>query len=113
MNISFEGIGHISVTFPAGAGCAAGQVGKMGTDGKVAACAAGDKFCGMVESVSGSYAGVQLHGFVTADYTGTAPAMGYAALSANGTGGVKADTSGESYLVVAVDTTASTVTFEL
>ncbi len=113
MNISFEGIGHISVTFPAGASCAAGKVGKLDSDGKIAACAAGDKFCGMVEAVSGSYAGVQLHGFVTAAYTGTAPTVGYAALSANGTGGVKVDTNGKSYLVVEVNTTASTVTFEL
>ena len=112
MNISYEGIGHLGVTFPAG-GCEAGCVCKLDTDGAAAACSAGDKFCGVAETVSAFGAGVQIHGFVTVPYTGTAPAMGYAALSANGSGGVKADSNGNTYLVAAVDTAAMTVTFEL
>lgn len=112
MNISYEGIGHLGVTFPAGS-CVAGQVCKIGTDGKAAACASGDKFCGVAETVNGSQAGVQIHGFVTMSYTGTAPAVGYVNLSADGAGGVKADTAGKSYLAVQVDTGAKTVTFEL
>ncbi len=111
MNISYEGIGHLAVTFPAGS-CVAGKVCKIGTDGKAATCAAGDKLCGVTESVNGSQAGVQIHGFVTVDYTGTAPTAGYVSLCADGNGGVKTG-AGREYLVTAVDTAAKTVTFEL
>lgn len=111
MNISYEGIGHMAVTFPAGS-CAAGQVCKLDSSG-CAACSAGERFCGVVETLNGSQAGVQIHGFVTVGYTGTAPAAGYAGLSANGSGGVKADSAAHTYLVAAVDTANATVTFEL
>ena len=54
---------------------------------------------------------------VTAGYTvpsqGAAPALGWAALSADGSGGVQADADGRSFLVVDVDTSAETVTFVL
>lgn len=113
MSISFEGIGHQSVTFPAGT-CTAGFPCKMGSDGKVANCANNDKLMGVLEQVEGGWAGVQTHGFVTLPYTSTAPTTGYTALSGNGSGGVKVDaTNGRTYLVVAVNKTALTVTFEL
>lgn len=112
MNISYEGIGHVSVTFPAN-GCQAGKVCKMGSDGKMTVCAAGDAFCGLAESVNGSQAGVQIHGFAEIGYTGTAPATGYVNLSANGSGGIKTDSAGKSYLVVKVDTAAQTAVIEL
>lgn len=112
MSISYEGIGHSSVTFPAGT-CTVGYPCKMGTDGKVANCAAGDKFCGVAEVIGNGWAGVQIHGFVTLPYTGTAPAKGFVTLVGNGSGGVKTDASGRAHLVVAVDATAATVTFEL
>ena len=107
MNISYEGIGHLSVTFPA-SGCQVGEVCKIDTDGVAKACTAGDAFCGLTESVSGSQAGVQIRGFARVAYTGTAPAMGYANLSADGSGGVKADSAGVRYLVVEVDTAGKT-----
>ena len=112
MNISYEGIGHMSVTFPAN-GCEAGQVCKMGSDGCVTACLAGEAFCGVAESVSGSQAGVQIHGFAEISYTGTAPVTGYVNLSADGNGGIKADSAGKGYLVVKVDTAAQTAVIEL
>ena len=47
-------------------------------------------------------------------YTGTdAPAVGYAALAADGAGGVKVSTKGNTYLVLSVNTTAKTVSFML
>ena len=46
-------------------------------------------------------------------YTGTAPSLGWANLSADGNGGVKVDTAGNNYLVVAVDTAAKTCVIEL
>ena len=45
--------------------------------------------------------------------TGTAPALGWSGLSANGSGGVKADASGHEYLVVNVEESTMMVTFVL
>lgn len=112
MNISYEEIGCLRVTFPAG-GCAAGKVCKVNGGGQAAPCSAKERFCGLVESVHGSQAAVLLHGFAALPYSGAAPALGYVALSADGAGGVQVDTAGASYLAVAVDTAAKTVTVEL
>ena len=111
MNVSFEEIGRISATF-----CHAGglekQVCKLSAANTVNACADGDAFCGVIESIRGGSAGVQLHGFAEVTYTGAAPAIGYANLQADGHGGVKAAGS-RSYLVVSVNTTAHTAVIEL
>mgnify|MGYP001539022846 CR=1 FL=1 len=98
---------------------AEGELVKVSANGTVAACAAGDDFCGMVLSVGrgGDACAVALGGMVTAGYTvpaeGAAPALGWSGLSADGEGGVQADADGSTYLVVDVDTTAKTVTFVL
>ena len=55
--------------------------------------------------------GVQVRGFVTLPLSSAAPEVGYAKLAASGTGGVKVSSSGREYLIVAVDSTAKTVTF--
>lgn len=112
MNVSYEEIGGICATFPAGT-CKLGQVCKINTEGKAAACAPGERFCGVTESLRGGYAGVVLHGFVTVVYTGTGMAPGYINLVSNGAGGVKADAAGMSYLVASVDTTEKTMMLEL
>lgn len=68
---------------------------KVSANGTVAACAAGDDFCGMVLSVGrgGDACAVALGGMVTAGYTvpaeGAAPALGWSGLSADGEGGVR------------------------
>ena len=115
MKISFEGIGQWSATFACGGEVAEGQMVKVSGSGEVSACAAGDKFCGIAEVVArdGAACAVILGGMVTASYTGTAPATGWGNLSANGSGGVKTDSNGGSYLIVDVDTAAKTVTFAL
>lgn len=112
MSISYDEIGALHVTVPAGT-CVEGKICKVGTDGKAAAAASGDKFCGVAKVVKNGLASVQLHGFATVSYSGNAPAMGITALSADGTGGVKSDSIGRSYLIVAVDTVAKTATIEL
>ena len=114
MGISFEGIGQWAATFACGE-TAVGQVVKVSGSGEVAACADGDSFCGVVVFVArdGEACSVALGGMVQVAYTGTAPALGWSGLSANGTGGVKADSVGHSYLVVDVDSTGGTVTFVL
>lgn len=114
MNYSYEGIGQWSATF-AGSQAEEGQVVKLTAGKTVGPCAAGDSFCGVVQSVSrdGEACAVALGGMVQAAYTGTAPALGWSGLSADGAGGVKADSTGRSYLVVDVDSTGGIVTFVL
>ena len=121
MNVSFHGIGQWFVTFLApavgeGETCKTveGTVVKIGGQGTVAACSAGDAFCGVI--VAGGKDGlcsVQMGGFATLPYTGTAPALGLTALAADGSGGVKSLETGKEYWVVASDETAQTVTILL
>ena len=105
MNVSFEEIGRLAVTF-GHEGCQAGQVCKVSGNGTVAPCAAGDKLCGIVEGVRGDYAAVQVAGFAEVPYSGSV-ALGYVNLCADGSGGVKAG-AGREYLVVSVDENART-----
>ena len=105
MNVSFEEIGRLAVTF-GHEGCVAGQVCKVSANGTVAPCAAGDKLCGIVEGVRGDYAAVQVAGFAEVPYSGSV-GLGYVNLCADGSGGVKAGT-GREYLVVSVDENAGT-----
>ena len=117
MKLSYEGIGQWAATFACD-DLAEGELVKVSANGTVAACAAGDDLCGMVLYVGrgGDACAVALGGMVTAGYTvpaeGAAPALGWSGLSADGEGGVQADADGSTYLVVDVDTTAKTVTFE-
>ena len=114
MGISFEGIGQWAATFACGE-TAVGQVVKISGNGEVVACADGDSFCGVVVFVSrdGAACSVALGGMGGVPYTGTAPALGWTGLAADGNGGVKALTTGRSYLVVDVDESDKTVTFAL
>ena len=117
MSISYEGIGEWCATF----GCGAvneGDVVKVSASGTVAKCGEGDDFCGVVRAVAhdGKACTVQLGGLAKVKYSGTAPAAGYAALAADGKGGVSApgeSESGSSYLVLAVDSAAKTLTIRL
>ena len=105
MNVSFEEIGRLAVTF-GHEGCEGGQVCKVSASGAVAPCAAGEKFCGVVEGVRGDYAAVQVAGFAEVRISGSV-ALGYVNLGADGSGGVKAG-AGREYLVVSVDENAGT-----
>ena len=110
MNVSFEDIGRISVTFGQ-EGCEGGLVFKIGGNGLVVPCADGEKFCGIVEHVRGNHAAVQVAGFAEVSITG-AVSVGYVNLCADGTGGVKAGT-GKEYLVVSVNENAKTAVIKL
>ena len=110
MNVSFEEIGRMAVTFAQG-GCESGQVCKVSANGTVAPCAAGDKFCGIVEGVRGGFAAVQVAGFASVAVSGSLN-VGYVSLCADGAGGVKAGT-GREYLVVSVDANAKTAVIKL
>ena len=113
MKISYEGIGQWAATF-ACSDVAEGQVVKISGNGEVAACADGDKFCGVVISVGrdGKACAVAMGGMVTAPYTGSAPALGWCGLAGNGNGGIKA-AAGHEYMVVDVDEGEQTLTFAL
>ena len=106
MNVSFEEIGRMAVTF-AQDGCESGQVCKVSENGTVAPCAAGEKFCGIVEGVRGDFAAVQVAGFATVAVSGSV-GVGYVNLCADGQGGVKAG-SGKEYLVVTVNADTATI----
>ena len=61
--VSFEGIGEVMATFYAGEGVKGGQVVKLGGDGEVAPCAAGERFFGVAVRGAGGYGGGQGGGF--------------------------------------------------
>lgn len=111
MNLSYEGIGQWAATFACG-DVQEGQVVKISAADTVAACSAGDGFCGVVLSKArdGGACSVALGGMVTVPCT-SVPAVGWAKLSADGSGGVKADEGGREYLVVRAE--SKTVTFVL
>ena len=112
MNISFEGIGQVCATFLAG-GLTEGQVVKLSGNGTAAACAADDPFCGVALCCKDGACTVQVGGFVSVKYSGTAPAAGWCTLAADGKGGVKTAAGGVRCLAAAVDTGAKTVTIML
>ncbi len=109
MSIKFNGLMDEVATFKRAAEITKGYPVKVSANDTVAAAANGNPFCGVAVNGSGSLQGVQLKGYVELPYSGTAPTVGYCALVANGNGGVKADASGRSYLVVNVDTTDTKV----
>ena len=110
MNVSFGGIGEIAATFKTSGTVNKGNLVKMASGGTVAACAEDDRFCGVALSVAADgFATVQLRGFARVGYTGTAPTVGYAKLLAGAANKVAADDDGDEYLVIEVDTSASTV----
>ena len=119
MKLSYEGIGQWAATF-ACSDVTEGEVVKISANDTVAACSAGEAFCGMVLSVSRTQDActVALGGLVTAGYSQSeddddAPTLGWCILCGDGSGGVKTAAAGRSYLVVDVDSTSKTVTFAL
>ena len=108
-SISMQGIGADCLSAKAGASATAGYPCHFSASDTVADSANGAVFSGVIAGVRDELVTVQYPGFVTLPYTGTAPAVGYANLAANGSGGVKTASGGRSLLVVSVDPTAATV----
>ena len=106
--VSFKGIGQWCATFM-GAQLQEGSVVKVNANGEAAACENGEAFIGAVICTDGEAATVQLGGFAEVSYSGTAPALGYTGLVADGKGGVQAGESGEKHWVVDKDETAQRV----
>ncbi|MCI2057952.1 MAG: DUF2190 family protein [Oscillibacter sp.] len=114
MKLSYEAIGQWCATF-ACSGVSEGQVVKISANDTAAACSDSDAFAGVAVSVAhgGEACSVQLGGMVSVPYSGTAPAVGWTTLTADENGGVKAASTGKTYLTVHTDTAAKTVTFVL
>lgn len=116
MKVSFEGIGKTVMTFAnnQSSPAAAGDCVAMSASGEVKAAASGAVLCGVCVGADSGFAAVQTDGVVTSAYSGsTAPAVGYGKLASGGSGTVAVNASGREYLILAVDTTAKTVTFVL
>jgi len=119
-DVSFEGIKEDPTFLSAlTRGTDEGKVVKVSANKTVALCSANENFIGVVKTIdkADKAAVVQVNGFVTLDYTGTAPSLGFTALEANSSGGVQVVASpalGDTYYwVVDVDTTNTKVTFLL
>lgn len=113
MNVSFNGFNENVLTFNSQGEVISGALVKMAGNGTVTPCADGDKFAGVAVNEAGGCAGVQLKGYVTCAYTGTAPTVGFCNLLAGGASAVKTGTTGVQYLVLDVDAAAKTVGFIL
>ncbi len=72
--------------------------------------AEGEPFCGLCTNKNDTYASVVLKGVTEVPYSGSAPSVGYAKLSSDGAGAVKADdTNGREYLVISVNSGEKTL----
>ncbi len=108
--LNYSGIDNTILTFIADDSCAVGAVCKLSGAAAVTACDEGDGFLGVVQQLTpGGLGGVAVRGVVRVPFSGTAPALGWAKLSADGSGGVKTDAAGgREYLVLRTDSTAQT-----
>lgn len=109
--IQYQSIGQQCVTFFADDSIIEGVPCKMSANSTITAANSGDTFFGIVEKIRSDLATVTVRGFVTLAYSGTAPSVGAAYLCADGNGGVSVAASGNSYVIVDVNTTNHLVTF--
>ena len=85
----------------------------MSVEGLVRNCEAGEPILGKTEYMTPTYAAIQIGGFVEVNYSGNAPQLGYQKLSADGSGGVKADTNGQAFWVITVNRADRTLIMKL
>lgn len=115
MSVSFDGVGQVCATF-LGAGIQEGQAVKVSGRGAAAPCGDGESFCGAAVCCRDDACTVQVSGFMTLGYTGTAPGLGPVRLCGNGQGGVRAaadEDAATACLAVDADEAAKTVTILL
>ena len=120
MEISFAGIGQVAATFAVTQTeekpLSIGHAVALTAADTVGLGSAGAAPCGVILSLDkDDKAAVQVEGFATVAYTGSAaPAVGWTGLAVDGAGGVQAASSGgRSCLVVRVDTAAKTAVIKL
>ena len=110
--VGFDGIGSMVITVKDD-GLALGQPCKCSGGKAMTKAAAAEAFHGVCLWQREDIAGVQVDGFITLPYTGSAPAVGFGILAANGSGGVQTAASGMSRMIVDVDSVLKTVTFRI
>lgn len=106
--VSFEGIGMEVVTFQEKE-VTAGKLVALCENGTVENAGSGVAPAGLALNVRGGCAAVQVKGFAVLPYSGSAPALGWGKLAADGDGGVTIADSGRECLVVQVDSDGKTV----
>lgn len=109
MAISLKGYNENTATFKISGLVTPGQTVTMADNLTVKPSAASDKFVGVCVNVRGDYACVQLNGYVSLSYTGTAPTVGFCAVMADGKGGITSSGTGREMLVTDIDKTKKTV----
>jgi hypothetical protein len=114
MKIGYEDIGQVAVTLEAKETVQAGMAVSLSASGEAEVCPDGKALCGVALHVRDGAAAVQMGGFATVGYTGTAPAAGWNKLAGDGSGKVKVDSAnGKEVLVVKVDESDQTVVLYL
>lgn len=114
MSVSLNGFAEEIITLKMAENAAKGSPISISASLTAATSQADEAFAGFLTAApEGGYAGVQVRGFVKAPYSGTAPALGYTVLAADGSGGVKAASDGPLRLVLETDTANKTVGFLL
>ena len=108
MSVAFYGTQETVLSFEAGA-VTPGYPVAISQNNTVANAANGIAPAGVALHVREGIAAVQLHGYAELPYSGTAPALGWTKLTADGTGGMKADGNGISHLVVSVNEAGKTL----
>ena len=112
MSVAFDGMDNLVVTFRCSGTVEAGSPVILSANDTVADGGTGKAPIGVLLQKRGNYAAVQIRGYVTLPYTGTAPALGWQELMTNGSQGLRTVTTGEAgkaCLVVRVDEETSTL----
>ena len=110
MSVSFGGLGEEFATFETYGTISAGMPVKMYGNGKVQACADGERFIGIaVDAAEDGCASVQMKGYAELPYSGTAPAVGIVKIAAAAGSKVKVNDAGGEYIAVTVDTVGGKV----
>ena len=103
MNHYFSGFNTKEITLHADNSVKENSAVVFADDSTVKAAAAGEIPCGICTKIRNGLASVVFAGHVTVPFGGSAPALGWQKLSADGNGGVKADENGKHFLVVYSD----------
>ncbi len=107
MSISFKGFNEQILTFKTQGEIEKGSLVKMAESATVAPCESGDDFIGIAVHVHGGIAAVQVGGYASLSYSGSAPALGSCAISAADSAHIKAG-GNKTVTVIELDETNST-----
>ena len=108
MSISFKGFNEQVITFRTESELEAGTLVKVSGSATVAAATSGEDFIGIVVCTHGDIAAVQVGGYVSLPYSGSAPTLGTASIAPADSKTVTASDSGKTVTVVELDTENST-----